>query len=144
MLFFTGFSRHASAVAKAQIENIPQKKMELARMHEMVAEAAEVLNGHDLLKFGRLLDESWKLKRTLSDKISSTHIDDLYSTAIKAGAIGGKLLGAGGGGFVLFFAEPSRKDNIRQALKGLLEVPFKFENLGSQIIFYQPDSGLIK
>ena len=113
-------------------------------MHEMVHEAVEVLNGNDLLKFGRLLDESWKLKRTLSDKISSAYIDDLYSTAIKAGAVGGKLLGAGGGGFVLFFVEPSKKDKIRQALKDLLEVPFKFENLGSQIIFYQPESGLIK
>lgn len=144
MLFFTGFSRHASSVAKVQIENIPQKKAELARMHEMVHEALEVLNGNDLLKFGRLLDEGWKLKRTLSDKISSAHIDDLYATAIRAGARGGKLLGAGGGGFILLFAEPSKQDKIRQALKGFLEVPFKFENLGSQIIFYQPDSGLIK
>jgi len=144
MLFFTGFSRHASSIAKTQIENIPQKRAELSRMHEMVREAVEVLNGDDFLKFGRLLDESWKLKRTLSDKISSAHIDDLYSTAIRAGAIGGKLLGAGGGGFVLFFVEPSRKEKVRHALKDLLEVPFKFENLGSQIIFYQPDSGLIK
>ena len=144
MLFFTGFSRTASSIAKVQVENIPQKKPELARMHEMVNEAIEVLNGNDMLKFGRLLDESWKIKRTLSDKISNAHIDDLYLTAMKAGAVGGKLLGAGGGGFILLFAEPSRKDKIRQALKGLLEVPFKFENLGSQIIFYQPDSGLIK
>jgi D-glycero-alpha-D-manno-heptose-7-phosphate kinase len=144
MLFFTGFSRNASSIAKTQIENIPQKKAELVRMHEMVHEAIEILNGHDLLKFGRLLDESWKLKRTLSDKISNTHIDDLYSTAIAAGAVGGKLLGAGGGGFILLFAQPSSQDKIRSKLKGLLEVPFKFENLGSQIIFYQPDSGLIK
>ena len=144
MLFFTGFSRTASSIAKAQIENIPKKNAELARMHEMVYEAVDVLNGNDLLKFGKLLDESWKLKRTLSDKISSQHIDDLYTSAIAAGALGGKLLGAGGGGFVLFFVEPPKKEKVRQALKGLLEVPFKFENLGSQIIFYQPDSGLIK
>jgi len=144
MLFFTGFSRTASSIAKSQIENIPQKKAELARMHEMVYEAVEVLNGFNISKFGQLLDESWKLKRTLSDKISSSYIDSLYATAINAGAIGGKLLGAGGGGFVLFFVEPSKKDKVRQALKDLLEVPFKFENLGSQIIFYQPNSGLIK
>ena len=144
MLFFTGFSRTASSIAKSQIENIPQKKAELSRMHEMVYEAIDVLNGKDLLKFGQLLDESWKLKRTLSDKISSEYIDHLYSTAIKAGAVGGKLLGAGGGGFVLFFVEPSKKEKVRQSLKDLLEVPFKFENLGSQIIFYQPNSGLIK
>ena len=139
MLFFTGFSRHASSIAKAQIENIPKKKAELTRMHEIVHEATEVLNGHELLKFGRLLDESWKLKRTLSNKISSAHIDDLYATAIRAGAVGGKLLGAGGGGFVLLFAEPSSQDKIRSKLKDFLEVPFKFENLGSQIIFYQPN-----
>jgi len=144
MLFFTGFSRNASTIAETQIKNIPQKKAELARMHEMVHEAVEVLNGNDLLKFGKLLDESWQLKRTLSDKVSSIHIDDLYSSAIAAGAVGGKLLGAGGGGFVLLFAEPSKQGKIRQALKNLLEVPIKFENLGSQIIFYQPDSGLIK
>jgi D-glycero-alpha-D-manno-heptose-7-phosphate kinase len=144
MLFFTGFSRNASSIARSQIENIPQKKAELARMHEMVQEALEVLNGDDLLPFGRLLHESWKLKRTLTDKISSVYIDDLYTTAIRAGAVGGKLLGAGGGGFVLLFVQPSSKDKVRKALKGLLEVPFKFENLGSQIIFYQPDSGLIK
>jgi D-glycero-alpha-D-manno-heptose-7-phosphate kinase len=144
MLFFTGFSRHASVIAKAQIDNIPNKKPELARMHEMVYEAVEALNHDDLLKFGRLMDESWRLKRTLSDKISSTHIDDLYETAAKAGAIGGKLLGAGGGGFILFFVEPAKKDKVRQALKDLLEVPIKFETLGSQIIFYQPESGIIK
>ena len=143
MLFFSGFSRTASAIAKTQIENIPQKRAELARMHEMVYEAVEVLNGNDFTKFGKLLDESWKLKRTLSDKISSSFIDNLYSTALGAGAIGGKLLGAGGGGFVLFFVKPSHKEKVRQALKDLLEVPFKFENLGSQIIFYQPNSGLI-
>jgi len=144
MLFFTGFSRNASVIAKAQIDNIPQKKAELSRMHEMVQEAVGILNAGQLLKFGRLLDESWKLKRTLSDKISSSTIDDLYATAIKAGAIGGKLLGAGGGGFVLLFAEPAKQDKIRQALKGLLEVPFKFENLGTQIIFYQPETDAIK
>jgi D-glycero-alpha-D-manno-heptose-7-phosphate kinase len=144
MLFFTGFSRTASAIAATQIKNIPHKKVELGRMHEMVKEAVEILNGRDLLKFGHLLNESWKLKRSLSDKISSTHIDDLYATALRAGAVGGKLLGAGGGGFVLLFVEPGKKDKVRKALKSLLEVPIKFENLGSQIIFYQPESGLIK
>ncbi len=91
-----------------------------------------------------MLDESWQLKRTLSDKISTSQIDDLYATAMKAGATGGKLLGAGGGGFVLFFVEPDKKAAVRGALKNLLEVPIKFENLGSQIIFYQPDTGIIK
>ena len=97
-----------------------------------------------MLAFGRLLDEGWKLKRSLSDKISSEHIDEIYDAARRAGATGGKLLGAGGGGFVLFFVEPGQKQKVREALKSLLEVPFKFENLGSQIIFYQPDTGIIK
>ena len=144
MLFFTGFARTASKIAEHQVKNIPNKKAELKRMHEMVYEAIEVLNKNDLFKFGKLLDESWQLKRTLSDKISSSHIDNLYDTAMRSGAIGGKLLGAGGGGFILFFVEPSKKPKVREALKSLLEVPIKFENLGSQIIFYQPDSGIIK
>jgi D-glycero-alpha-D-manno-heptose-7-phosphate kinase len=144
MLFFTGFSRTASQIAVHQIKNIPNKKKELNRMHEMVYEAIEILNGKNILKFGRLLDESWKLKRTLSDKISTEHIDDLYKAAIRAGAQGGKLLGAGGGGFVLFFVEPHKQEKVRKTLKNLVEVPIKFENLGSQIIFFQPATGVIK
>ncbi len=144
MLFFTGFSRMASQIADAQIKNIPNKKPELKRMHEMVHEAMDVLNGNDLLKFGKLLDESWQLKRTLSEKVSTSHIDDMYNAATKAGAIGGKLLGAGGGGFVLLFVEPHKQPKVREALKDMLEVPIRFENLGSQIIFYQPNTGIVK
>ncbi len=144
MLFFTGFSRTASQIALHQIKNIPNKKKELQRMYEMVYEAVEILNGKNIVKFGRLLDESWKLKRTLSDKISTEHIDDLYKTAIRAGAQGGKLLGAGGGGFILFFVEPHKQEKVRQSLKKLVEVPIKFENLGSQIIFFQPATGIVK
>ena len=144
MIFFTGFARTASQIAEHQIKNIPNKKTELNRMYEMVKQAIEVINSNDLLKFGKLLDESWQLKRSLSDKISTSNIDELYAAAIRAGAMGGKLLGAGGGGFVLFFVEPDKKQKVREALKNLLEVPVKFENLGSQIIFYQPDSGTIK
>jgi D-glycero-alpha-D-manno-heptose-7-phosphate kinase len=84
------------------------------------------------------------IKRQLSDKITTPHIDDIYNTAKKAGALGGKLLGAGGGGFVLIFAEPQKQKEIRKRLKGLLEIPFCFENLGSQVIFYQPNSGKVK
>lgn len=144
MLFFTGFSRTASQIAEHQVKNIPNKKLELLRMYEMVQEAVSILNGDDLLAFGRLLDESWKLKRSLSEKVSTQQIDDIYAAACRAGAVGGKLLGAGGGGFVLLFVEPSRKAKVRETLKDLLEIPIKFENLGSQIIFYQPDTGIIK
>ena len=112
-------------------------------MYKMTTEAVEILNGKKILDFGKLLHESWKLKRSLSDKITNPHIDELYKTARGAGAIGGKLLGAGGGGFVLLFAPPERQTKIRQALKNALEIPFKLESLGTQIIFYQPNSGKV-
>ena len=143
MMFFTGFSRKASDIAFHQIQNIPKKKPELNEMYKMTTAAVEILNGKNILNFGKLLHESWQLKRSLSDKITNPHIDELYQTARRAGAIGGKLLGAGGGGFILLFAPPERQDKIRQALKNALEIPFKFENLGTQIIFYQPNSGKV-
>jgi len=143
MMFFTGFSRKASDIAFHQIQNIPQKKQELNEMYKMTMEAVEILNGKKILNFGKLLHESWKLKRGLSDKITNPHIDELYQTARGAGAVGGKLLGAGGGGFVLLFAHPERQTKIRQALKNALEIPFKLESLGTQIIFYQPNSGKV-
>ena len=140
MLFFTGFSRTASEIAKEQIKNIPNKKNELNMMLEMVDEAISILNGKysDITDFGRLLHKSWMMKRSLTDKISTSDIDKIYDTATNAGAIGGKLLGAGGGGFMLFFVEPELQPKVRKELKNLLYVPFKFENLGSQIIYYEP------
>jgi len=140
MLFFTGFSRTASDIAGEQIKQTPNKKQELGEMHGMVDEAINILNGdNDLTEFGKLLNQSWQLKRSLTDKISTPHIDDIYATAIGAGATGGKLLGAGGGGFMLFFVKPELQSKVREALSGLLYVPFRFENSGSQIIFYEPD-----
>ena len=143
MMFFTGFSRTASEIARHQIQNIPKKKKELKAMHQMAVEAVDILNGNQLVEFGRLLHEAWRLKRSLSQKISNPHIDELYQKARRAGAVGGKLLGAGGGGFILLFAKPERQLKIRQALKGLLEIPFRFESLGTQITFYQPNSGQV-
>ena len=143
MLYFTGFSRTASEIVAHQLQNMDQKKKELKAMHQMVGKAIEILNGNNLLEFGKLLEESWQLKRSLSDKISTPYIDDIYDTAKRAGAIGGKLLGAGGGGFVLLFAPPERQAQIREKLKNFLMVPFKFESLGSQIIFYQPNTGKV-
>jgi D-glycero-alpha-D-manno-heptose-7-phosphate kinase len=139
MLFFTGFSRTASEIAAHQIRNIPQKKKQLKQIYTMAQEALKILQDGQLNNFGKLLHESWQLKRQLSDKISNPHIDEIYETARKAGALGGKLLGAGGGGFVLIFAEPSKQRQIRQKLKRLLMVPFAFEHQGSQIIVYQPN-----
>ncbi len=139
MLYFTGFSRTASEIAKHQIENIPRKKNDLNVMYKMVFQALDILNGKNLLPFGKLLHESWKIKRQLSDKVSTPFIDEIYDAALRAGAVGGKLLGAGGGGFVLLFVPPSRQSKVREKLKKLLYVPFRFEDLGSQIIFYQPN-----
>lgn len=143
MIFFTGISRTASEIAAHQMANIPHRTRELNAIYGMVGESLKLLNAADLKGFGALLHESWKLKRSLSDKISTPDVDDMYARAMKAGALGGKLLGAGGGGFVLIFAEPDRKKAVRQALSKFLEIPFKFETLGSQIIFYQPNSGVV-
>lgn len=140
MLFFTGLSRTASEIAAEQIKQTPNRKAELTRMHRMVDEAIDILNGDsDLSDFGKLLHESWQLKRSLTDKISTPDIDCIYEAAMQAGADGGKLLGAGGGGFVLFFVRPELQHKVKEALKGILNVPFRFETTGSQIIFYEPD-----
>lgn len=144
MLFFTGFSRNASEIASEQVKRMHLKKKELKLMLEMVDKALEILNNvDDPLEFGKLLHENWQIKRSLSHKISTPLIDEIYSVALKSGALGGKLLGAGGGGFILFFARPEVQPKIKDKLKKLLYVPFKFENLGSQIIFYSPSDSVV-
>lgn len=137
MLVFAGFDRYAPEIAKEQIESTPQKKAELTLMQEMVDEAIEILadEKRSILDFGKLLNESWKLKKSLTDKISTPEIDYIYQIALKAGALGGKLLGAGGGGFMLLFLPPEKRESVKEELKHLLEVPFHFEKGGSQIIY---------
>src|SRR3989304_2720016 len=111
-------------------------------MHQMVDEAARILNGSgDLLEFGRLLEGSWKLKRTWGAKRSTPHIEAMYEPAQRAGCVGGKLLGAGGGGFLLLFVRPEQQERVRSGLKGLLEVPFRFETVGAQGVFYDRGGG---
>ncbi len=140
MLFFTGISRTASEIAATQIANTHRKTAELSAMVQTVDEAIRILTGAGPLdEFGQLLHEGWQLKRSLTDQISTNEIDSIYETGRRAGALGGKILGAGGGGFILFFVPPERKPAVRQALQPLLHVPFRFENLGSQIIHYAPD-----
>lgn len=137
MLFFTGVSRFASEVAKSQIENTPNKQKELSAMGQMVDKAINILNGNgDISEFGKLLAESWQFKKTLSDKISNPAVDNIYERALMAGALGGKLAGAGGGGFLLLFVQPEFQQKVREELKDFLEVPFSFETTGSQIIYY--------
>lgn len=140
MLYYTGLSRIASEIASEQIKNISNKKTDLSLMHQMVDESISILRdgSRNLSDFGKLLNESWKLKRGLTSKISTDLVDKVYEEAIQAGADGGKLLGAGGGGFLLVFAKPEAQIRIKERLKNLLHVPFRFENSGSQIIFYQP------
>ena len=138
LLFFTGVSRHASQVAKSQIENIAKNTANLHRIRSMVDEAADILSsGCDIRAFGELLHESWMLKRGLSSEVSTSDVDQIYETARGNGAVGGKLLGAGGGGFIAFFVEPARQGDVCQALKHLIRVPFKFEDDGSRIIYYR-------
>ncbi len=138
MLFFTHFSRNASDIANEQIKKTHEKKIELKAMMEMVEDAIEILNGnaHDINDFGKLLHESWKIKRTITNLITNGEIDAIYETALRTGALGGKLLGAGGGGFILFFAPPESQQAIKEKLKDLLHVPFRFEKLGSHVILY--------
>ncbi len=140
MLFFTGLSRTASEIAKKQIETTKNKQKELRVMYQMVSEGMNILKeSRDLSAFGELLHESWKIKRSLTDDISNPSIDEIYEAARQAGALGGKLLGAGGGGFMLVFARPEMQPRIKERLNKLLHVPFHFENMGSQIIYYEPD-----
>lgn len=138
LFFFTGFSRFSSNVAAAQVAATPNKLAELAAMKEMVARGVEILCGpmEAYSAFGDLLHEAWMLKRTLTNKISDPAIDGIYETGRKAGAIGGKLCGAGGGGFMLFYAPPERHLAIKKALSKLLLVPIRFDSLGSHVAFY--------
>lgn len=141
MLCFTGFSRIASTIACSKIQNLKNRFTELMKMRDMVDEAIEILQDPSvpIEKFGELLHQSWLYKRTLSDKVSNAEIDELYATAKKAGAIGGKILGAGGGGFLLLFVKPELQAKVRQSLAKLIHVPFQFEDTGSRVVLYQPE-----
>jgi D-glycero-alpha-D-manno-heptose-7-phosphate kinase len=138
MLFFTGFARFAAEIEQDKIKNLNARRKELRLIHSLVDEAVEVLNGdidgYDA--FGHLLHETWQLKRSLSDKVSTSSIDEIYKTGMDAGALGGKILGAGGGGFILFYVRPENQGRIREALSNLVHVPFRFDNLGTQLIYY--------
>jgi D-glycero-alpha-D-manno-heptose-7-phosphate kinase len=141
MLCFTGFSRIADSIAKSKIDNFKNRETELHRMRQMVDEAVAILvdSSVSIDEFGKLLDLAWKYKRSLSDQVSTPQIDQIYDAAKHAGAIGGKILGAGGGGFMLLFAKPENHERIRERLKDLVHVDFKFEESGSRVVLYQPN-----
>lgn len=140
MLFFTGFSRFSSDIQVEAEKNLKSKTAQLLEMLSLVDDAERVLTSkEDLNEFGRLLDYTWKLKRGITNKVSTDSIDAVYEKALNAGAIGGKLLGAGGGGFLLFYVEPEKQQQVREALENLLYVPFEFENGGTRVIHYTPE-----
>lgn len=138
MLFFTGFSRFSSDIQKGTEKSMQDKSRELLEMYALVDEAEKVLTdkNRSLDEFGKLLDYTWKLKRGISSGISTDSIDELYAKAVNAGALGGKLLGAGGGGFLLFYVPEERQEAVKKALAGQMYVPFRFESEGTKIIYY--------
>jgi D-glycero-alpha-D-manno-heptose-7-phosphate kinase len=140
MLFYTGIMRTASDVAKSYVEDIEARKSQLRVMANLVDEGLSILTGGgDIDAFGELLHETWQLKRGLSKLTTNDEVDTIYAAARKAGALGGKLTGAGGGGFMLLFVPPARQDEVKDALRHLIHVPFRVENSGSQIIFFDSE-----
>ncbi len=136
MLFYTGITRDASSVLQEQVKNTSQKFEVLKSMRDMTGKVIEILQGEkDLSEFGQMLHQGWVAKRGLASTITNNDIDTYYDAAIKAGAVGGKLLGAGGGGCLLFYVEKENQDNVRTALKNLLELQFNFEPEGSKIVY---------
>ena len=138
MLFYTGIVRTASDVAKTYVDGIDSRRRQLRLIQELVEESIDILTGgKDIRVFGELLHEAWEAKRSLSDKVSTSEVDALYERARMAGALGGKLTGAGGGGFLLLFVPPEQQRETAETLKHLIHVPFAFESGGSQIIFHE-------
>lgn len=140
MLFFTGFTRISGDIAAEQEKSVKAKKRELLELLSLVDDGEHILEGKgDLLEFGRLLDYTWRLKRGLTSCVSNDSIDAIYQKARAAGALGGKLMGAGGGGFFMLFVEPEKQPAVQEVLHDLLYVPFCFENSGASILYYHPE-----
>lgn len=141
LMFFTGFTRFSSDIQKSNGLGAKEKIAQLKEMYALVDEAESILidKNRDLGDFGRLLDHTWKLKKQTGRTISTDAIDELYQKGIAAGALGGKLLGAGGGGFFVFYVEPEHREAVIKALGDLLYIPFKFEDSGTQVIHYTPE-----
>lgn len=142
MMFFTGFTRFSSEIQKVnKVSGDVDKRIILKEMYSLVDEAEDILTNtnRDLDDFGKLLDTTWRLKKGTGTAISTAGIDDLYKKGIAAGSLGGKLLGAGGGGFLVFYVQPEKQNEVRNAMKELLYIPFKFENGGTRVIHYSPE-----
>ena len=142
MMFFTGFTRFSSDIQKVNSKDNREKKSNMLKeMYNLVDEAERVLTDKNVCldEFGKLLDHTWQIKRQTGSAVSTNSIDDLYNKGIKAGAIGGKLLGAGGGGFLVFYVRPENQKKVREAMKDLMYIPFEFENGGTRVIHYTPE-----
>ena len=146
MLFFTGFTRVSSQIQSANKYSEDIKIANLLKVYSLVDEAEKILTSQEssIDDFGKLLDQAWKFKRQTSSEVTTTQIDEIYKRGIKAGALGGKLLGAGGGGFIVFYAQEEKQPAVMEAMKDLLYIPFKFENSGTQVIYYSPESYIEK
>lgn len=144
MMFFTGFTRFSSEMQKANAMGYKEKQLQLMEMYRLVDDAEKVLvdSGADLDDFGRLLDHTWRLKRQTGGAITTNSIDALYEKGLAAGALGGKLLGAGGGGFMVFYVQPEKRESLKKAMSDLLYVPFRFEDGGTRVIHYTPETYL--
>lgn len=142
LMFFTGFTRFSSDVQKVNNVSAKEKRNQLREMHLLVDDAEKVLTDStaDLDDFGRLLDHTWKLKKQTGSAISTNSIDAFYEKGIKAGALGGKLLGAGGGGFLVFYVQPEYRESVMKAMQELMHIPFAFESGGTRIIHYSPET----
>lgn len=140
MLFYTGIKRTAATIAETFVNDLEDRKRQLRVMKDLVEEGLAILGGPGGIHgFGDLLHEAWQAKRSLSSTVSNGEVDKLYERARSAGAIGGKLTGAGGGGFLLLFAAPKKHDDIRKELRELIYVPIELDRSGSQIIYYAPE-----
>jgi D-glycero-alpha-D-manno-heptose-7-phosphate kinase len=141
MLFYSGIKRTASNIAETYVNGLDEKRRQLRFMKDLVDESISILNNNDdISAFGELLHEAWQAKRSLGARVSNSYVDDMYDQARSAGAIGGKLIGAGGGGFVLLFVPPEMQQAVRERLNTLIYVPFRFEFSGSQIIFFDQEA----
>lgn len=141
LMFFTGFTRFSSDVQKQNAIGKADKVMQLKEMLSLVDDAERLLTDRDsdLDEFGRLLDNTWKLKRQTGSAVSTSNIDNLYEKGMKAGALGGKLLGAGGGGFLVFYVQPEKQESVKLAMEDLMYIPFEFEDSGTRVIHYTPE-----
>lgn len=147
MMFFTGFTRFSSDVQKANagtVETRAAKEKRYLEMLSLVDKAENILTdcNTDLDEFGRMLDHTWNLKKQTGSAVSTNNIDELYEKGMKAGALGGKLLGAGGGGFLVFYVQPEYKNAVKEAMRDLMYIPFNFEDGGTRVIHYTPETYL--